>query len=275
MEKTTFVFLVFFMALPFIVYGQANREAFAHGARSSGLANSHVTLEDGWSIFNNVGAMGRVKNTQLFCAYDHRLGLRELTTLSAGGIFTNNLGNIGFSISHFGGSLFNQQNIGLGYSNTFGLVSLGLKVNYLQTNLEGYGRSGQPFIEWGGVAQLMPTLMIGAHVFNPTRAKINNKSEDRLPTLIQIGLSYRPSPSLMVNLETQKDILLPPQVKAGLEYNFSGKFWARCGIQPQPSQLFFGIGFKPKSFYLNYATSNHHKLGFTHHFSVNFLLDKN
>ncbi len=99
MDKTAAAFLVFFLAFSYLVQGQAHRETFAHGGRSSGLANAHVTLADGWSIFNNVGAMGRVKSSQLFCAYDHRLGLQELTTLSAGGIFTHTKGNIGFSIS--------------------------------------------------------------------------------------------------------------------------------------------------------------------------------
>jgi hypothetical protein len=258
----------------FYSFGQNGTETFPSGARSMGLANTHVTVEDGWSIFNNVGAMGRVKTNQVFFGYDHRLGLNELTTLAAGSTLVKNWGVVGLSLSHYGGKLFNQQNIGIGFSNTLGIASFGVKVNYFQTNIEGYGRNASPILEFGGTAILSPGLYFGAHVYNFTRAKLAKLSQDYLPTVIQAGISYRPSEKLMINVEAEKEILLLPQLKVGLEYNLLNRFWARSGIRSNPNNLFFGMGFKPSRYHIDYALSQNYRLGYTHHFSFSYLFLK-
>src|SRR5690606_16453168 len=109
-------FCNFLFLASFNSWSQNGTETFPSGARSMGMANAHVTIEDSWSIFNNVGAMGRLENSQAFFSYDHRLGLDELTTLAAGTTFVDKFGVLGLSLSHFGGELFNQQQIGLGFS---------------------------------------------------------------------------------------------------------------------------------------------------------------
>ncbi|AWW31718.1 hypothetical protein DN752_17160 [Echinicola strongylocentroti] len=257
---------------PYYSYGQNGSEVFAKGARSYGLANTHVTLTDAWSIFNNPGAMGRLKTTSFLIGYDHRLGLNELTTLGAGAVIASDKGNFGVSLSHFGGALFNQQAVGIGYANQLGIASFGVKASYLQTNIEGYGRGGVPVFEFGGTAILGPHLVFGAHVYNFTRSQYSSNSEDYLPTIIKAGLSYQPSSKLLLNLEAEKDILLSPIAKLGLEYNFMEKLWARCGIRTNPSNLHFGIGFQPERFQINYAVAQNNRLGYTHHFSMTYKL---
>src|SRR5690606_1225423 len=227
------------------------------------------------SIFNNVGAMGKLENSQAFFSYDHRLGLNELTTLAAGTTWVHERAVLGLSLSHYGGELFNQQNIGLGFSNTLGIASFGIKINYFQTNIEGYGRHAGPVLEFGGMAALGPDLFFGAHVYNFTRTKLGKVSRDYLPTVIKTGLSYRLSGKLMVNAEAEKEILLSPKLKLGFEYNLLEKFWARTGIHTNPGNLFFGMGFKPGRYFIDYALSQNYQLGYTHHFSFNYLLQKN
>src|SRR5690606_41238494 len=80
--------------------------------------------------------------------------MKELTTLAAGAVIAQGFGVVGLGFSHYGGQLFNQQNLGIGFSNTFGIASFGFKVNYLQTNIEGFGRNARPVLEFGGVAEL-------------------------------------------------------------------------------------------------------------------------
>ncbi len=239
--------------------------------RSMGMGNAHVTLDDGWSIFNNIGAMSRVNRPQAMFSYDHRLNLRELTTIAAGGIIPHSFGHFGFSMSHYGGLLFNQQNLGLGFSNTLGIASFGLKINYFQTNIESMGRNGRAVIEIGSVSELTPQLLFGIHIYNPTRTRISKNAPDHIPTVVRAGVSYRPSSGLMLNVDAKKDILLPPQVNAGIELNLLDRFWGRCGIHTDPANLFFGIGFKPKKFHIDYAMGQNHHLGATHHFSFNYI----
>jgi len=255
-------------------WSQNSMDHFPKGAQSIGLGNASVTLSDPWAIFNNIGALGKAPSEKLAIAgYDHRLGLNELTTLAAGIMLpTEKIGTIGIGISNYGGKLFNQQQIGLGLAKQLGLASLGIKINYFQTNIEGYGRSARPVLELGGTAELIPGLFFGAHVYNITRAAISKASFDYLPTIIKAGISYRPSNNLMVNIETEKELYSPPQFKAGIAYSFEEKFWARTGINSQPNNLYFGIGFRPRRFQVDYAISRNYLLGFTHHFSLNYNL---
>lgn len=256
--------------------GQNSMDHFPKGAQSMGLGNASVTLNDPWAVFNNIGALGTASDQLIaFAGYDHRLGLNELTTLAAGlTIPTGKLGTLGIGLSNYGAALFNQQQIGIGIANQMGLASLGIKLSYFQTNIEGFGRSARPVIEFGGTAELIPGLFFGAHMYNVTRSAVSKDSRDYLPTTMKAGISYRPSENLMVNLETEKELLSPPQFKAGLAYNFEKKFWARTGINTQPNNLFFGIGFKPRKYQIDYAMSRNYLLGFTHHFSFNYNLSE-
>lgn len=249
-------------------------EIMPKGARSVGLGNAHATLADPWAIFYNIGGLAQVKESQVFAGYDHRLGLNELTTLAAGGVLVASSGVFGFGISSYGGHLFNQQIAGIGYSNRLGITSLGLKVSYIQTNIEGYGRNATPLMELGGVAELTPQLFFGAHIFNISRARLSRVTEEYLPTVIKAGLSYRPSEYISINLEAEKEVYLDPQFKAGIEYSVQHKLVARTGINTHPNQLFFGIGLRPKRYRIDYALSQHYQLGFTHHFSFNYLWNK-
>ena len=253
-------------------WAQNSMDHFPKGAQSMGLGNASLTINDPWAVFNNIGALGTApEQLTAFAGYDHRLGLNELTTIAAGlTIPTENTGNIGVGLSSFGGALFNQQQIGIGIANQLGLASLGVKLSYFQTNIEGFGRSARPVVEFGGTAELIPGLFFGAHMYNVTRSAVSKASGDYLPTTMKAGLSYRPSDHLMVNLETEKELQSPAQFKAGLAYNFDQKFWARTGINTQPNNLFFGIVFtRPQKRYpdTDYPMSRHsYLLGFTHHF---------
>lgn len=266
-----FLLVLFLTLVCSNAYSQTGTEAFPRGGRSMGLGNANVTLGDVWSIFNNVGGLAKTENTQATFSYDHRLNIDELTTLAAAAVIKGKNKAFGLGISSFGSEHFSQNQIGIGFSNQLGIASLGIKVNYLQTSIEGFGRGAAAVIEFGGVAELTPELFFGAHVYNVTRAKYGKNSDDRLPTTVKAGISYRPNSKVMVNLEAEKDILLDPLLKMGLEYNLLERVWARVGMNTQPNKFFFGVGFRPKRFHIDYALTQHPSLGNTHHFSFNYL----
>ncbi|MGY6741124.1 MAG: hypothetical protein ACXIUQ_00200 [Cecembia sp.] len=249
-------------------------ETYPKGARSMGMGNAHTTLSDAWSIFNNVGGLSRIQYSQAAFAYDHRLDLDELTTLAAALVIKNKDFGWGIGVASFGSEYFSQQHFGMGISNQLGIASLGLKINYFQTSIEGYGTGRAAVLEFGGIAELSPELFFGAHIYNPTRAKFGKQSPDHLPTVVKAGISYRPSEKLSVQIEAEKDIVLDPLLKLGLEYNLLNKIWGRTGINTLTSHLFFGIGFQGRTLHFDYAMTQHPALGYTHHFSANVQLSK-
>lgn len=264
-----------FLFLGFQLLAQTSSdEIYPKGARSVGIGNANVTLADEWAVFNNIGALGRVDHNAIFVGFDQRFGLQELSTLALGTSFQLGSGYIGASVFRFGDDFFNQQAVGLGFSNTLGIVSFGVKVNYLQTNIEGFGRNGAAVLEFGGVAELSPKLFFGAHIYNLNQAKLSQMTEERLPSVVKTGISFRPNDRLMFNVEAQKEIENDPQVKIGLEYNFLEKLWLRTGINTGPANAAFGLSFTPKKFKIDYALGNNAQLGFTHHVSMSYLLSK-
>ncbi len=252
-------------------FAQRGTETLPKGARSAGMGNANLSLSDAWSIFNNVGALARITQSQAAFGFDHRLQLNELTTLAAVAALKSDWATFGLGVSSYGSEIFSQNQVGLGISNQLGIASLGVKFNYFQTSIEGLGTGRTFMVELGGLAELTPELFFGAHIYNPFRASYGKNSPDFLPTLVKAGITYKPFSSLLINLEAEKDILLPPLFKLGMEYGLGEKIWLRSGIHTNPSNVFFGIGFRPKRFHFDYAMGQNLQLGYTHHFSFNYL----
>ncbi|HSF52507.1 MAG TPA: hypothetical protein VLA71_02090 [Algoriphagus sp.] len=269
-----FLFLCFWIWAVGTTQAQTDPVTQAHGARSQGMGNLKVYLPDSWTYFNNIGALDRLEETEISAGFDHRFGLQELSTVDLALGWKNDFGTIGFGVSRFGGKLFNQQLIGLGFSNTLGIVSLGAKIDWFQTQIEGFGTGNAMIFSLGGVAELGPDFFLGANFSNLNRAKISQNSEQRLPTAIQLGISYLPGESVKILAEIEKDIELEPLFKAGIEYQLKEWIVLRTGISSNPGRLSFGLGLRKEQFGFDYAYGQNTALGRTHHLSLVLKLGK-
>lgn len=263
-----FLFLCFLIWAFGTIQAQTDPLSQAHGARSQGMGNTRVYLPDSWTYFNNIGALDRLEESQISAGFDHRFGLQELSTADLALGWKNDFGTIGLGVSRFGGKLFNQQLIGLGFSNTLGIVSLGAKIDWFQTQIEGFGSGSAMVFSLGGVAELGPDFFLGANFSNLNRAKLSHYSEQRLPTSIQMGIAYLPGESLKILAEIEKDIELDPVFKAGIEYPLREWIFLRTGISSNPSRLSFGLGLRKAQFGFDYAYGQNSALGRTHHLSL-------
>lgn len=246
----------------------------AHGARSQGMGNTKLFLPDSWTYFNNVGALDRIEETQIAAGFDSRFGIPELSTVDLGFGWKNNFGTIGLGISRFGGKLFNQQLLGVGFSNTLGIVSLGAKVDWFQTQMEGFGTGNAFIFSLGGIAELGPRFFLGANFSNLNRAKLSQNSEQRLPTVVQMGISYLSGESVRIIAEIEKDIELKPILRAGIEYKLQEWIFLRTGISSNPARVSFGLGLRKDQFGFDYAYGQNTALGRTHHLSLVMKLGK-
>lgn len=244
----------------------------SHGARSQGLGNSRLNQRDSWAFFNHIGGLDRIEQSELRTGYDARFGLKELNTFSLSGALKNQKGTIGFGISRFGGKLFNQHLMGIGYSNTLGIASLGAKIEWFQTQIEGFGTGNSLVISFGGLAELGPKTFFGANISNINRGKFGKNSDQRLPTTIQMGLSYLPSMLLSTFVEIEKEVDSSPIVKAGIEYRPIQWISIRTGVSSNPTRVSFGLGIQKDRFGFDYAYGQNTALGRTHHLSLGLKL---
>ena len=238
-------FSCFLLCLQSLALAQTDPLTQVHGARGQGMGNLRVHGMDVWSYFNNPGGLAKLEYSAL-----------------------------GFGISRFGGKLFNQQSLGVAFANQLGIVSIGGRLEWHQTQIESFGTGNGLIFSIGGIAELSPEFSIGASIFNLNRSKISRNSDTRLPTGVVLGIFYNPTSQVQIHLEAEKDIQIKPIVKAGLEYGVKDWVFLRAGINSNPSRMFFGIGLKSTRFTVDYTYGQNHALGSTSHVSLGLSFSK-
>ena len=252
----------------------ASGDPWPIGGRASGIANTSVTLTDSWALFNNPAGLAGITQMHLMFAYDNRFGIAGLQSMAAGAVFPSRYGCFGFSVQKLGDALYSEQMAGLAFSHKMGLVQLGMKASYMQVHVGDRGTKGALVMEFGGVATITPQLSFGAHIYNFSQAKLARYQDERIPTVMKTGLSYRPISKVMLNIEAQKDIDFPAMVKAGVEYQLIKNLYLRTGITTKPHVTYFGVGLHKKRFHFDYALRTHASLGLSHHLSVAVVFEK-
>lgn len=267
------IFLSFLLCLHFSINAQTDPLTQIHGARSQGMGNLRIHGMDTWSYFNNPGGLTKLETSAVSAGYDSRFGLKELSSVDLVGAWKIKPGTLGFGVSRFGGKLFNQQSVGLAFANQLGIVSVGARLEWFQTQIEGFGTGNSFIFSLGGMAELSPQFSVGASISNLNRAKISANSESRLPTGVSLGILYSPVSSLQIHVELEKDIQIKPVVKAGIEYGIKDWIFLRTGINSNPNRLFFGVGLKSSRFRIDYSYGQNQALGSTNHVSLGFSLN--
>ncbi len=240
----------------------------ALGARAQGMGNASVALEDYFSPFNNIGSSASIEEITTVAAYENRFNFKHFQHFGAGFMLPLKHGVASITAQKVGAEIYNEQNYGLGFSNKLGFVSLGIQLNYTQYYIAETGTRGVPSLAFGGVAELLPSLSFGAHIYNLNQAKISKEENLYLPVILKSGLSYAPAESLIIGLEVEKDVDKEAKIKGGLEYQIIEKFSVRTGISSAPYQHHFGLGFNPSLFSIDYALTTHSDLGLVHQMSL-------
>lgn len=244
---------------------------YGMGARSAAIGGASVTIGDEWSLFNNIGGLANFEEKSIFTSFKNKYGISEFTSLALGGTYPMLGGTAGLGMFRFGDDLYNEQRVNLGFSNQLGIVSLGLNISYYQLNIEGAGSRKAMMIDFGGRAQLTEQLYFGAHVSNLNQAKLSTVTDERIPTVMKTGLSYRPSQDLMLNAEVEKVVDEDATFKLGLEYEIIENLRLRTGFRTKPFESTFGLGFYPGKFKADYSYNNNPDLGGIHEISLGYI----
>ncbi|HET6245748.1 MAG: hypothetical protein H0V01_05055 [Bacteroidetes bacterium] len=242
------------------------------GARSAAMGNASVGVSDLWSVHHNQAGLARLDKIEAGIYYENRFLVPELSVKAIALAMPIKNGVFGLSVSHFGFALYSESKVGLAFAQKLGeKVSAGVQLDYLNTFIaEGYGNKGMLTGEVGVQAELVPGLTLGAHVFNPFRVKLASHNNERIPTIMRLGLSYEVSKKVLFCVETLKDTQHKPVFRAGLEYNVIEQFYLRGGISTNPGINTFGFGLKLNQFKIDFATSIHSVLGYSPMVSLSY-----
>lgn len=240
------------------------------GPRALGLGGTNVVFNDAWSVFNNPAGLTDVENTTSLFAYRTIFDFSPFNTVSAGAALPTSVGNVGFGVYRFGDDIFNSQMASLSFAKKTGIVRLGIKANYLQFNIEGFGRKGAFLADIGVLADLTPQLTFGAQIYNFTQSSVSNDTQEKIPTIINLGAAYKPADDFTIIIEGEKDIDLDPDLKLGLEYQIIEALVARTGFSTLTNTHSFGVGLFLTRFTFDYGIRIDRRLGHTHNFGLTF-----
>lgn len=268
------VLSVFFIC--YSLFANAGNENFPIGARSAGMGNASVSLSDGWSAQQNQAGLAFLKDISAGVYYENRFSLKELSLKGAVIAIPVKGGAFGLSISNFGYSLFSENKYCFSFAKAFSeKFSMAIALDYLTTKIgEGYGSKGAFAAEVGIQSKPIKGLTIGAHIFNPTRAKLSDYDNERIPTIIRLGADYNFSDKVTLAIETEKDMLIKPVFKAGIEYKAVKEFYLRAGIGTNPSLSSFGFGLNLKNLKIDISANYHQVLGFSPQFGLTYVFSK-
>ena len=213
---------------------------------------------------------GLARNTHTTAAFSYQAvpSFESFNRMAAVFALPLRTGIAGAGVFRFGDDLYNEHIVSLGFANTFGLASLGLKINYVQYRAEGFGTSTAFTASFGGIAKLTDVLLLGAHIININQPVINDLTQERIPTRLIAGIAYQPSEKLFVTAEVEKDLEHAAFLKAGFEYWLYKKIAFRTGFNLNPDTGFFGTGYKVRKFDLDYALQFSTALGLSHQATV-------
>jgi hypothetical protein len=240
------------------------------GARASGMGHASSCLDDEWSVFNNMGGLASVNTIRAAFAFDAQPTFKPFNKAAAVLVVPLKIAVAGLGVYRFGDNVYSEQILTTGLSGKLGLASLGIKLNYVQYNAAGFGRKGVLSLSFGGIAALTPQLSVGAHIINLNQPKISDVDDERLPTVLIAGISFKPSTRTLITTEVEKDLDYKATWKTGLEYEVHKKLSFRTGFNIHPNAGFFGLGFKPRKFSLDYAYHYRPSLGSRHQATVGY-----
>lgn len=256
----------------------AGGEQVTLGARFAGMGGAGLTLTDLWSIRMNPAGIAGLESAAAGLFYQQHFLSEELASQALGVAIPLGSGVLGIGADRFGYSLYNETRASLTYAMPFGDgLRAGVQMDYLGVRLgENYGSTGSVVAQLGMQARITDDLWIGAHLYNPTRARLGTSTEggvpvdERVPTLLRAGFTYTFSTKLLMSLEAEKDIDQRERVRVGMEYNPVKVLYLRTGISTAPTGSHFGVGFRLERIDIDMAVAVRSQLGPTPMLNLNY-----
>jgi hypothetical protein len=235
------------------------------GGREAGIGFASVSLAGPWSVFNNQAGLAWEKKFSAGAGIGNHFLLKEMSMKALCGVFPTRHGSAGFSLSHYGFSLYNELTIGLSYGLPLARnFSLGAGIRYLRVSIGGdYGSKNTGTCEVGLQYRATDKVTLGVHIYNPIAVKLSKNPSERLPVIFRLGISWLVLREFLLAAEVETGVPHSPRCKAGVEYHFVKPVYIRAGFITSPGQFTFGLGLELSKVKLDFASSYQAELGYS------------
>jgi hypothetical protein len=272
----------FFILICITIFGIHHWELAAQklstnlGSASSGMGGTGVASDDLWGAANNQASLGFNQEWGAGFYYENRYLSKALSLNALTLVMPLGKGSFATNISYFGYSQYNEKKIGFAYGMPLSKrLAFGVQLDYLHTAIgEQYGGIGLVTFEAGLLYEISSKVKLGAHVFNPVQAKLNDYNDERLPMLLKMGLNWTLSEDFMAAVEVQSDIDHDLVFRVGLQYAIGETLYTRIGMSNNPNTFTFGVGLKMEDFTLDFSSSMHQVLGYSPQIGLHYQIKK-
>jgi hypothetical protein len=239
------------------------------GARSTAMAGAFVAIaDDAEGLFYNPAGRSLVKRTDFMAFYTHPFGINDLIRSGVALKLNRNRYAIGLAAQTFGNEKYSEKVISSSVSAQVAYnVYVGVQMRYGLVSIERYGAAGAFIGDIGMLASLSPQVSWGCCIKNVNFASLGASGE-KLPQIMQTGLSLHLFDRLNFCADLYKDVRFPLDLRNGLEFSPIEPLSLRIGVGTEPSRFHAGFGINMFHFHLDYAYQSHTDLGGTHLFSI-------
>lgn len=242
------------------------------GADGLALGQATTALQNNnWAIFSNPATIDEESKSLSFFSV-RNYGFQELTDIASAGSFPTRFGITTFGFHRYGGDLFNETSVRLGYSNSWEDFRFGAVLNYNHiSQASPYGSGGALGIDLGVSSKLTEGLWLGARASNLNQPSYDFETEEEsLSRELALGLSYDLDENALFLFDVVKDVRFPVSYRGGIEVKVIEKLKGRVGVSTEPNTYSFGIGYGLELWEANIAFQRHETLGFSPGIDLNF-----
>ena len=224
--------MLFIIYASHLVYGQVSNVL----PTSINIANIQTSRTDNWTCFQNPASLIQPIGWQLAAQYENRYFLPSLNTALLQAAYTNKYVNVGVGYSFFGYAKYQEMITGIALARSFGKFSIGLQANYLTLYYgDELGYKGAFIPQVGVTVNILPTLTMGVHCFNPfiQTMKIQENVHRDLPAIYSVGLDYCWQQILRWSLQADYDVKNTYRIATGLEWQAIELLMVKIGVYYQ------------------------------------------
>lgn len=229
-------------------------------SRSMGGTGLNATGID--ALWTNPAGLARdADRVQASATVEQRFGLSDLSIANAGVAIGRPIGGFGLQLASFGFDAHRENRLGVAYGRRLtDNFSIGAEFAAFGTTTTNYASTFNVTFGLGAQLYILPELRVGARIFSPLR--VERLPEEYLPQLLALGVSYRPTKQLLINVEAHQDVDFATRIRSGVEYLPAEELSIRLGIATSATELSFGLGYQIfEGFDLSAGATWHEVLG--------------
>ena len=233
----TFTFLIIIS----ISFSQIGISYYAPAMGKNGAVAGDIGTLAGLDF--NPASLSQLKNIKISANYSKPFIINKFNSVSIlSAIPLKNTFFIGSGIRTFSFAEYREIDASLLYSQQIAKsVSLGIQAHYYNVNISNFANYKTIYLDIGTVIDAKNGFFVGAFAKNVNNARIENNNLYPLPTILSLGIAYVPSEKARFNIDLEKSLQYPLNIKIGANYLPVKQFNIYVGGQTNPASVSLGV----------------------------------